>query len=151
MFRNPDHITLAVRDPEAAIAFFALLGFRTGHVAVIDGGEPATYMGMPTMHADHITLVLEGSEPRFEIQLLHFEAPAPGEPDPEPTNHRLLGFNHLALRVDDLAAATDHLVANGVVMLSEEMDYISRRLRFLAGPEGITIELVEWVPEPATS
>ena len=33
-------------------------------------------------------------------------------------------------------------------MLSDEMDYISRRLRFLRGPEGITIELVEWVDAP---
>ena len=30
-------------------------------------------------------------------------------------------------------------------MLSDEMDYISRRLRFFEGPEGITLELVEWV------
>jgi hypothetical protein len=25
------------------------------------------------------------------------------------------------------------------------MDYISRRLRFFEGPEGITLELVQWV------
>ena len=30
-------------------------------------------------------------------------------------------------------------------MLSEEMDYISRKLRLFEGPEGITLELVEWV------
>ena len=30
-------------------------------------------------------------------------------------------------------------------MLSDEMDYISRRLRFFEGPEGITLELVQWV------
>ena len=35
--------------------------------------------------------------------------------------------------------------ANGVNMLSDEMDYISRRLRFFEGPEGITLELVQWV------
>ena len=34
---------------------------------------------------------------------------------------------------------------NGVTMLSDEMDYISRRLRFFEGPEGITLELVQWV------
>jgi hypothetical protein len=28
-------------------------------------------------------------------------------------------------------------------MLSDEMDYISRKLRLFEGPEGITIELVE--------
>ena len=30
-------------------------------------------------------------------------------------------------------------------MLSDEMDYISRKLRFFEGPEGITLELVQWV------
>jgi hypothetical protein len=36
-------------------------------------------------------------------------------------------------------------VANGVTLLSDEMDYISRKLRLFEGPEGITLELVEWV------
>ena len=36
-------------------------------------------------------------------------------------------------------------VANGVNVLSDEMDYISRRLRLFEGPEGITLELVQWV------
>ena len=36
-------------------------------------------------------------------------------------------------------------MANGVTMLSDEMDYISRKLRFFEGPEGITLELVQWV------
>jgi hypothetical protein len=34
-------------------------------------------------------------------------------------------------------------VANGVKVLSEEMDYISRKLRLFEGPEGITFELVQ--------
>jgi len=143
MFRNPDHVTVAVADATAAIRFFELLGFRQGHVARIDGGAPATYMGMPQMKAEHITLVLEGAEPRFEIQLLEFD-PTPGEdPGEIPTNRRRRGYNHLALRVDDITAATAHLESNGVVMLSDEMDYISRRLRLFEGPEGITLELVE--------
>jgi catechol 2,3-dioxygenase-like lactoylglutathione lyase family enzyme len=149
MFRNPDHVTVAVADPERAIAFFELLGFSKSHVTTIDGGAPAKYMGMPDMKAEHITLVLEGSSPRFEIQLLAFE-PVPGEDvGPHPTNLRRRGYNHLALRVDDIAAATAHLQANGVHLLSEEMDYISRKLRLFEGPEGITLELVEWVSAAA--
>ena len=145
MLRNPDHVTVAVADAATAIEFFALLGFREGHVATIDGGEPAHYMGMPDMKAQHITLVLDGAEPRFEIQLLEFE-PTPGDdPGEHPTNRRRRGYNHLAFRVDDIAAVTAHLVANGVKMLSDEMDYISRKLRFFEGPEGITLELVQWV------
>jgi catechol 2,3-dioxygenase-like lactoylglutathione lyase family enzyme len=145
MFRNPDHITIAVADATAAIRFFELLGFRKGHVATIDGGGPAAYMGMPDMKAEHITLVLEDAVPRFEIQLLEFD-PTPGDdPGQHPTNLRRRGYNHLALRVDDIAAAAAHLEANGVAMLSDELDYISRRLRLFEGPEGITLELVEWV------
>ena len=145
MLRNPDHVTVAVADEQAAIEFFELLGFRTQHVAVIDGGEPARYMGMPDMKAEHITLELEGSEPHFEIQLLVFDPSPADDPGEHPTNLRRRGYNHLAFRVDDIAAVADHLIANGVTMLSEEMDYISRRLRFFEGPEGITLELVQWV------
>ena len=35
-------------------------------------------------------------------------------------------------------------MANGVTMLSDEMDYINRKLRLFEGPEGITLELVQW-------
>jgi catechol 2,3-dioxygenase-like lactoylglutathione lyase family enzyme len=144
MLRNPDHITIAVADAQPAIDFFAILGFRKDHVATIDGGVPARYMGMPDMKAQHITLVLEGADPRFEIQLLEF-TPTPGaDPGLHPTNLRERGFNHLAFRVDDIEAATAHLMANGLTMLSEEMDYISRKLRLFEGPEGITLELVQW-------
>ena len=145
MLRNPDHVTVAVADGAAAIEFFELLGFRKQHVAVIDGGAPAQYMGMPDMKADHITLELEGSDPYFEIQLLVFDPIPADDPGEHPTNLRRRGYNHLAFRVDDIAAVTAHLEANGVTMLSEEMGYISRRLRFFEGPEGITLELVEWV------
>jgi catechol 2,3-dioxygenase-like lactoylglutathione lyase family enzyme len=145
VLRNPDHVTIAVANAATAIEFFGLLGFRKQHVEMIDGGPPARYMGMPDMKAQHITLALEGAEPRFEIQLLEFDPVPPGDPREHPTNLRRRGYNHLAFRVDDIRAATDHLVANRVNMLSDEMDYISRRLRFFEGPEGITLELVEWV------
>jgi catechol 2,3-dioxygenase-like lactoylglutathione lyase family enzyme len=102
-------------------------------------------MGMPQMKAQHITLALEGAEPRFEIQLLEFDPSPPDDPGQHPTNLRRRGYNHLAFRVDDIEAATRDLVANGVKMLGDELDYIGRRLRLFEGPEGITLELVQWV------
>jgi catechol 2,3-dioxygenase-like lactoylglutathione lyase family enzyme len=143
--RNPDHVTFAVANAATAIKFFELLGFRKQHVVTIDGGPPARYMGMPNMRAQHITLALEGAEPRFEIQLLEFDPTPPEDPGEHPSNLRRRGYNHLGLRVDNIAAVTSHLVANGVNMLSDEMDYIGRRLRLFEGPEGITLELVERV------
>ena len=143
MILNPDHVTIGVADAGQAIAFFALLGFRKDHVATIDGGIPARYMGMPNMKAQHITLALDGADPHFEIQLLVFDPPPGTDPGAHPTNLRKRGFNHLAFRVDDIEAATAHLVANGVTVLSDEMDYISRKLRLFEGPESITVELVQ--------
>ena len=99
-------------------------------------------MGMPAMKAQHITLALEGAY-HFEIQLLVFDPPPADDPGAHPTNLRKRGFNHIAFRVDDIEAATAHLVANGVTVLSDEMDYISRKLRLFEGPEGITVELVQ--------
>jgi catechol 2,3-dioxygenase-like lactoylglutathione lyase family enzyme len=150
VLRNPDHVTIAVADAARAIEFFALLGFRQERFATIDGGSPAQYMGMPEMKAKHITLALEGCEPRFEIQLLEFDPTPPVDPGEHPTNLRRRGYNHLAFRVDDIKTVTEHLIANEVTMLSDEMDYLSRRLRFFAGPEGITLELVQWV-DPGTN
>jgi catechol 2,3-dioxygenase-like lactoylglutathione lyase family enzyme len=143
MIRNPDHVTIAVADAGKAIAFFALLGFKKDHIATIDGGVPARYMGMPAMKAQHITLVLEGADPHFEILLLVFDPPPGTDPGAHPTNLRKLGFNHLAFRVDDIEETTARLVANGVTILSDEMDYIGRKLRLFVGPEGITFELVQ--------
>jgi catechol 2,3-dioxygenase-like lactoylglutathione lyase family enzyme len=100
-----------VADAGPAIAFFALLGFRKGHVATIDGADP-----------------------HFEIQLLEFDPPSGTDPGAHPTNLRKLGFNHLAFRVDDIEATTAQLVANGVTVLSDEMDYISRKLRLSRVP-----------------
>ena len=145
VLRNPDHVTIAVANAAAAIKFFEVLGFRKQHVAMIDGGPPTRYMGMPDMKAQHITLALEGAEPHFEIQLLEFDPRPPDDLGEHPTNLRRRGYNHLAVRVDDIDAVTSHLVANGVNMLSDEMDYISWRLRFFEGPEGITLELVQRV------
>ena len=146
MLRNPDHITIAVADAPSAIAFFALLGFRERHVATIGGGDAAgRYMAMPAgLTARHITLELAGADPHFEIQLLAFDPAGPETHDALPTHHRRRGVNHIAFRVDDIAAATAHLEAHGVALLNEELDYIGRKLRFFAGPEGLTLELVEW-------
>ena len=145
MLRNPDHVTIAVADATNAIKFFELLGFRKQHVAMIDGGVPARYMGMPDMKAEHITLELEGSAPHFEIQLLEFD-PAPArDPGEHPTNRRRRGLQPPRFSCRRCRVRCRLSGGQRSAMLSDEMDYISRRLRFFEGPEGITLELVEWV------
>ncbi len=72
MVRSFDHLTIVVRDPASARAFFAVLGFREAMSVIIKGEVFARYMGVPGIEAEHITLVLENASPRAEIQLLRY-------------------------------------------------------------------------------
>ena len=47
-------------------------------MSVVIAGEPfASYMGVPGIEAEHVTLVLENVAPRTEIQLLRYPTPIP--------------------------------------------------------------------------
>jgi catechol 2,3-dioxygenase-like lactoylglutathione lyase family enzyme len=143
MIRRFDHVTIVVRDLAAARGFFALLGFEEAAAVVIAGPQFSAYMGVDGIEADHVTLVLRDVSPRTEVQLLHYRQPSPLE-DPEVRNLARLGFNHVCFAVDDLDAAVARLTAGGVALRNEVMEFHDRRLVFLWGPEGITIELAEW-------
>ena len=138
-----DHITIVVRDLEAAKRFFGLLGFCEDRAVVITGAQFASYMGVDGIEADHVTLVLAGASPRMEVQLLRYHHPDP-LPDAEAGSLTRLGFNHVCLAVDDLESEVTRLRASGVRMRNEMMVFHDRKLIFLCGPEGVTVELAEW-------
>lgn len=143
MIKHFDHVTVCVRDLEAAKRFFALLGFEEDKAVVIAGEPFASYMGIDGIEADHITLVVPGTEPRFEVQILHFRHPeALG--DPNIARLDKVGFNHICFAVDDVQAMVDHLEANGVEVRSRLEAFHNRLLYFVTGPEGIAVELAQW-------
>lgn len=100
-------------------------------------------MGVDVIEAEHVTLALANVLPRTEVQLLKYFHPDP-LPDPAITNHTKPGFNHVCFAVDDLDAELAKLKANGVQLRKEVMAFHNRKLMFLCGPEGITVELAEW-------
>ena len=143
MLKRFDHLTIVVRDVERAKTFFGVLGFKQA-ISVVIAGEPfASYMGVPGIEAEHVTLVLENASPRTEIQLLRYRHPQ-ALPDPNIGDLHKLGFNHVCFAVDDLAAEVARLTAKGVRLRNAVMDFHDRKLVFLSGPEGITVELAEW-------
>ena len=138
-----DHLTIVVRDVDRAKAFFAVLGFKEA-ISVVIAGEPfASYMGVPGIEAEHVTLVLENATPRTEIQLLRYHHPDPLS-DPHIRDLYKLGMNHVCFAVDDIEAEVGKLKANGFRTRNEIMDFHSRKLVFIDGPEGVTIELAQW-------
>ena len=144
MVKNADHVTVVVRDVEGAKKFFALLGFKDEIDTVISGEALSTYMGISNIEARHVTLVLQGCTPRFEIQLLHYMNP-PVVKDPDTADLHRTGYNHLAFRVENLDSEVNRLKEAGVVIKNQSVAFHDRKLVFLAGPEDVTIELVEWL------
>jgi catechol 2,3-dioxygenase-like lactoylglutathione lyase family enzyme len=58
MINHFDHVTVVVRDVDAAKRFFGLLGFKEDKSVVIAGPQFSTYMGVDSIEAEHVTLVL---------------------------------------------------------------------------------------------
>lgn len=143
MINHFDHVTVVVRDVNAAKRFFGLLGFKEDKSVVIAGPQFSTYMGVDGIEAEHVTLVLANVSPRTEVQLLKYRHPDP-LPDSAISNLTKLGFNHVCFAVNDLKAEVARLTAEGVQLRNEIMDFHNRKLVFLWGPEGITVELAEW-------
>ena len=138
-----DHMTLVVRDLPRARQFFAVLGFVEDKAVVISGDVFARYMGVPGIEADHVTLVLEDVSPRTEIQLLRYRHPDP-LPDAHIRDLNKVGMNHVCFAVDDVEEEVAKLKARGFATRNEIMDFHSRKLVFVDGPEGVTVELAEW-------
>lgn len=148
MVKNFDHLTIVVRDVDAAKGFFGLLGFAEAMSVVISGEPFASYMKVPDIEAQHVTLVLQSASPRTEIQLLKYLRPDP-LPDPAIRDLHKIGFNHVCFAVDDIEAEIAKLEDGGFRTRSEVMDFHSRKLVFIEGPEGVTVELAQWVQRPA--
>jgi catechol 2,3-dioxygenase-like lactoylglutathione lyase family enzyme len=145
MILHIDHVTVVVRDVGKAKVFFGLLGFVEEKSVVISGKQFARYMGVEGIEAEHVTLVSERSTPRFEIQLLRYLRPE-RLPDADLANLARPGYNHICFAVKDLEAEVKRLTSQGVSLRNEIMDFHARKLVFLSGPEGITVELAEWHP-----
>jgi catechol 2,3-dioxygenase-like lactoylglutathione lyase family enzyme len=113
MLKHFDHITVAVRDVEAAKSFSATLGFELDKDVVIRGEEMERYMGVPGIEAEHVTLVLKGVSLPTAVQLLcyhHPETPA----DPSIPNLARVAFNHICSAVEDMDAEVSRLKDLGI-------------------------------------
>jgi len=143
MIKRFDHLTIVVDDLADAKRFFGLLGFSEAMRVVISGPTMVAYMGVPDIVADHVTLVADGVAPRTEIQLLHYRQPA-AIADPQIRDLHRIGLNHVCFAVDDIHAVVATMKANGYRTRNEIMEFHDRKLVFLVGPAGVTIELSQW-------
>lgn len=142
MVKHFDHVTVVVRDRDAAQRFFGLLGFEHDQSVVISGETFSNYMGVPGITAEHITLVLKGAVPRCEVQMLVYRSPH-ALSNPLIEDLHTIGYNHICFAVEDLESELERLQVAGVETRNKMLDFHGRKLVFLKGPEGITVELSE--------
>ncbi len=143
MIRSMDHVSIVVNDLDRAKAFFSVLGFEVEHNSVIKGKTFADYMGVDGIEANHVTMLMPGSSPRFDVQLVHYQHPD-AVVDPEIRNLAKLGYNHVCYAVDDVDALVEKIRANGFKTRGDILNYHDRKLVFLDGPGGVTVELAQW-------
>jgi len=146
MITHFDHVTIVVRDIARAKEFFALLGFVEQRTVMISGERFSRYMGIAGIEAEHVTLALADANPHVEVQLLRYHHPDPIR-DPDIVRLNKLGFNHVCFAVDDIEAEVRKLRASGVETRNDIMEFHDRKLIFIVGPEGVTVELAQWTTD----
>lgn len=118
MVRNLDHLTIVVGDVQRAMEFFGILGFRENKSVVISGEPFASYMGVPNIKADHVTLVLEHASPRTEVQLLRYHNPE-ALPDDHIRDLHKIGMNRICWTANLLDTAQPDRCPRGTRVPSE--------------------------------
>lgn len=116
------HTMVRVKDLDASIAFYKLLGLKETSRRDHEGGR--------------FTLVFMAAEGQDDCKLELTHNWDGDEGLPSDSRH----FGHLAYRVDDIYATCQHLMDNGVTINRPPRD---GHMAFVRSPDNISIELLQ--------
>ena len=145
-----DHIGFTVPDLEEATRFLVdVLGceylYSLGPFVHEDDDWMAEHLGVhPRAVMRRNSFFRCGSQVIFEV--FHYEAPDQNVALPR---NSVIGGHHVALYVDDLDAAVDHLRRHGVTVLGEPTasrgPHLGQRWVYFLSPWGMQFELVSYL------
>lgn len=135
-----ENVGIAVRDIEAAIAFFVDLGLSVVGRDTVSGGWADTAVGLDGNHAKIAVLQTPGGQGQIELfEYLHPEAIETG-----PTVPNQVGMHRVAFSVDDIDAALAIAAAHGCHPLRGVATYEDLyKLTYLRGPSDILVMLAQ--------
>lgn len=140
-----ENVGIAVRDLEAAIAFFTDLGLTVVGRDTVSGEWADTAVGLDGNHARIALLQTPDGQGSLEL----FEYLHPVAVETEPTRPNEIGMHRVAFSVDDLDAALAVAARHGCYPLRGVATYEDLyRLTYLRGPSGILVMLAEALPRP---
>ena len=135
-----ENVGIAVRDLEAAIAFFTDLGLSVLGRQTVSGKWADTAVGLDGNHARIAMLQTPDGHGRLEL----FEYIHPEAIETPPTLPNEIGMHRVAFSVDDIDAALDIAARHGCHPLRGVATYEDvYKLTYVRGPSGIIVMLAE--------
>lgn len=131
-----DNVGIAVRDLDAAIAFFTDLGLAVLGRATVSGEWTETAVGLDGNHANIAMLQTPDGTGRLEL----FEYLHPQAIETEPTRPNEIGMHRVAFAVDDIDEALEIAARHGCHPLRGVATYEDiYKLTYVRGPSGIIV------------
>jgi glyoxylase I family protein len=135
-----ENVGIAVRDIDAAVAFFTDLGLRVLGRDTVRGAWADTAVGLDGNHVKIAMLQTPDGNGRLEL----FEYIHPDAIETEPTRPNEIGMHRVAFSVDDLDAALATAERHGYRPLRGVATYEDvYKLTYVRGPSGIIVMLAE--------
>ncbi|MET8897383.1 VOC family protein [Streptomyces albogriseolus] len=135
-----ENVGIAVRDLEAAIAFFTDLGLTVIGRDTVSGEWTDTAVGLDGNHAKIAMLQTPDGQGRLEL----FEYIHPEAIESEPTRPHEIGMHRVAFSVDNIDEALETAARHGCSPLRGVATYKDiYKLTYLRGPSGILVMLAE--------
>jgi glyoxylase I family protein len=135
-----ENVGIAVRDLEAAIAFFSDLGLTLLGRDTVSGEWTDTAVGLDGNHADIAVLQTPDGNGRLELfQYIH-----PDAIETQATRPNEIGMHRVAFSVDDIDEALTIAARHGCHPLRGVATYKDvYKLTYVRGPSGILVMLAE--------
>jgi glyoxylase I family protein len=135
-----ENVGIAVRDIDAAVAFFIDLGLTVLGTDTVSGEWADTAVGLDGNHAKIAMLQTPDGTGRLEL----FEYIHPDAIETEPTLPNHIGMHRVAFSVDDLDEALEIAGRHGCHPLRGVATYEDvYKLTYLRGPSGILVMLAQ--------
>lgn len=135
-----ENVGIAVRDLDAAIAFFTDLGLRVMGRDTVSGEWADTAVGLDGNHTRIAMLETPDGNGRLEL----FEYIYPEAVETEPPRPNEIGMHRVAFSVDDIDDALEIAARHGCRPLRGVATYQDvYKLTYLRGPSGILVMLAQ--------
>src|SRR5215475_11405976 len=135
-----ENVAIAVRDLEAAIAFFTDLGLTVVGRDTVSGEWTDTAVGLDGNHAKIAMLETPDGHGRLEL----FEYIHPTAIESKPTAPNEIGMHRVAFSVDDIDEALAIAARHGCYPLRGVATYGDvYKLSYVRGPSGIIVMFAE--------